>query len=192
MLPREIPLGRSLLRPWRWSDRAALLRHANDRAVWRNLRDVFPHPYTEADADAWLGHAAGDPAPAGLWAIEVDGEAAGTIGLTPGHDVERWCWEVGYWLGQPFWGRGIVPEALRAVTEAAFREPGVIRVHAPVFSWNRQSMRALEKAGYRREAVLARGAIKDGTVVDRVVYAVTRDTGLPYVPFVPPGTPADG
>jgi RimJ/RimL family protein N-acetyltransferase len=184
MLPREIPLTRSLLRPWRASDRESLLRHANDRDVWRNLRDSFPHPYTEADADAWLARAAADPSPPGIYAIEVDGEAAGTIALEPGSDVERWCWEIGYWLGQPYWGRGIVPEAVIAVTEVAFREPEVIRVYAPVFSWNRRSMRVLEKAGYHREAVHVRGGIKDGKVIDRVVYASTRDTGLPYVPFV--------
>ena len=183
MLPTEIQLTRSRLRPWRLSDRASLVRYANDRDVWRNLRDRFPHPYTERDADEWLAHGAAEPASPGIYAIEVDGVAAGTIALEPGSDVERWCWEIGYWLGQPFWGRGIVTEAVIAVTAAAFREPDVIRLHAPVFSWNRRSMRVLEKSGYHREAVLERGGIKDGTVIDRVVYARTRDTGLPYVPF---------
>ena len=184
MLPTEIQLTRSRLRPWRLSDRASLLRHADDRDVWRNLRDVFPNPYTEQDADAWLARSAADPPPPGVYAIEVDGEAVGTIALEPGADIERWCWEIGYWLGKKYWGRGIVAEAVAAVTEAAFREPEVIRLYAPVFSWNRRSMRVLEKAGYHREAVHVRGGIKDGTVIDRVVYARTRDTGLPYVPFV--------
>ena len=89
-------------------------------------------------------------------------------------------WEL---LGQPFWGRGIVPEALAAVTAAAFRIPELIRIYAPVFSWNQRSMRALEKAGYSREAVMRRSGIKDGTVIDRVIYARVRDTGLPYSPF---------
>jgi [ribosomal protein S5]-alanine N-acetyltransferase len=186
LLPREIALTRSHLRPWRRSDRAALLRYANDRAVWRNLRDRFPHPYTSAAADEWLAFAAADPPPAGVYAIAVDGEAAGTIALERGSDIERWICEVGYWLGQPFWGRGIMTEALRAVTAAAFQELDVIRIHAPVFSWNRPSMRVLEKAGYGREAVIIRGGVKDGTVIDRVLYAITRDTGLPYAPFTEP------
>lgn len=152
--------------------------------MWRNVRDIFPHPYTERDADGWLEFAAADPPPAGIYAIEVDGEAAGAIALERGPDIERFSYEVGYWLGQAFWGRGIVSEALRAVTDAAFGEPGIVRIYAPVFSWNPASMRVLEKAGYRREAVLVRGGVKDGTVVDRVIYAITRDTGLPYVPFV--------
>ena len=76
-------------------------------------------------------------------------------------------------------------EALRAVTAAALAEPDVVRVFAPVFSWNPASMRVLEKAGYRREAVLVRSGVKDGTLFDRVVFAITRDVGLPYVPYAP-------
>jgi RimJ/RimL family protein N-acetyltransferase len=181
VLPTRIPGERALLRPWRQDDRAALLRHANDRAVWRNLRPL-PHPYTDADATAWLHHAAADPPPAGVWAIEVGGEAVGTIALERGTDVEAMSLEVGYWIGRPFWGRGITTEALRAVTAAALAEPDVARIFAPVFSWNPASMRVLEKAGYRREAVLVRSGVKDGTLFDRVIYAITRDVGLPYVP----------
>lgn len=180
MLPTHIACSRSALRPWRETDRASLLRYADDRDVWRNLRRL-PHPYTEADADAWLRFAAADPPPQGVYAIEVGGEVVGTIALERGADVEAQSFEVGYWLGRPHWGRGIVTEALRAVTEAAFAEPDVARVYAAVFSWNPASMRVLEKAGYRREAVLVRSGVKDGTVMDRVVYAVTRDVGLPYV-----------
>jgi RimJ/RimL family protein N-acetyltransferase len=183
VLPSEIRCAQSLLRPWREGDRASLLRYANDRDVWRNLRDLFPHPYTEQAADDWLSFTATTPPPSGIYAIEVGGEAAGCIALTPGQDIERWSWEVGYWLGKPFWGRGIVTDALRAVTAAAFEIPELVRIHAPVFSWNHRSMRVLEKAGYRREAVLPRSGIKDGTVIDRVIYARSRDTGLPYAPF---------
>jgi len=190
MLPTEIPCTLSLLRPWRQSDRAALLRHADDRDVWRNLRDLFPHPYTEAAADQWLSFSAAEPPPNGVYAIDVGGEAVGCISIEPGHDVERWSWEIGYWLGQPFWGRGITSEALIAVTAAAFEIPELIRIYAPVFSWNGRSMRVLEKAGYHREAVLVRGGIKDGTVIDRVIYARVRDTGLPYSPFTEPSSSA--
>lgn len=185
MLPTEIHCTRSLLRPWHPSDRASLIRYANDRDVWRNLRDIFPHPYTEEAADRWLEYAAAGIRPRGVYAIDVDGEAVGCIALEPGDDIERWSCEVGYWLGQPFWGRGIVSEALQAVTDAAFEIPELVRIYAPVFSWNRRSMRVLEKAGYEREAVLRRSCVKDGTVVDRVIYAQVRDTGVPYVTFVP-------
>lgn len=118
-----------------------------------------------------------------MWAIDVAGEAVGCISLERGADVGAASYEVGYWLGRAYWGRGLVTEALRAVTAAAWDEPDVARVYAMVFAWNRASMRVLEKAGYRREAVLVRAGVRDGTAFDRVVYAVTRDTGLPYVPF---------
>lgn len=183
MFPTEIRCSRSLLRPWRDSDRDSLVRNANDRDVWLNVRDRFAHPYTDVAAEMWLALAASAPPENGVWAIEVDGEAVGGMGLDPGRDVERFGWEIGYWIGRPFWGRGIVSEAVQAVTEAALRVPNVIRLHAGVFSWNPASMRVLEKAGYQREGVLQRAAVKDGTVVDVVVYGRVRDTGLPYRPF---------
>jgi RimJ/RimL family protein N-acetyltransferase len=182
MLPTRIPGARSLLRPWRADDRASLLAHIDDIEVARNLSRV-PHPYTEADAEAWLRVATADPPPAGTWAIDVEGEAVGTIALERGAGVEERSYEVGYWLARRYWGRGIVSEALAAVTAAAFAEPETIRVFAPVFSWNGASMRVLEKAGYRREAVLVRSGYRDGTVFDRVVFAITRDVGVRYVAY---------
>lgn len=184
MLPTHISCARSLLRPWRPSDRASLIHHVNDDAVARNLRRV-PHPYTDADADSWLGVVATDPPPEGIWAIEVDGAAVGAIGLERGQDIEIYSVEVGYWLGRAYWGRGIATEALRAVTAAALAEADIARIYAPVFSWNPASMRVLEKAGYARECVLVRSGVKEGTLIDRVVYAMSRDIGLPYVPYVP-------
>lgn len=109
----------------------------------------------------------------------------GTIALERGEHIEARSFEVGYWLARPLWGRGIMTDALRAVTAAAFAEPEIVRVFAPVFSWNDASMRVLEKAGYGREAVLVRAGVKDGTVLDRVIYAITRDIGLPYAPCSP-------
>jgi RimJ/RimL family protein N-acetyltransferase len=182
MLPERLACDVCLLRPWRWADKPALLRHANNRNVSRNLRDVFPYPYTEADADAWLCRAATAPTPEGLYAIEVDGEAAGGIEVRRRGDVERHSAEVGYWLGELCWGRGIMTAALRAVTAAALAEPDLWRLEAPVFAWNARSMRVLENAGYRREAVLVRSGVKDGVVFDQVLYAITRDGGLPYAP----------
>ena len=183
-LPARVPCAGLLLRPWRHDDRPALLRHADDAGLARNLR-LLPHPYDAAAADAWLAHAAAEPAPEGVWAVDVGGEAVGCIALERGTDVEAASYEVGYWLGRAYWGRGIATEALRAVTALAWGDPGVARVYAPVFAWNAASMRVLEKAGYAREAVLVRSGVKDGVVFDRVVYAITRDTGAPYEPFRP-------
>lgn len=175
------------MRPWRFEDKPSLTRHADNERVWRNLRDRFPHPYRGSDAEAWLSFAAAEPPPEGVWAIDVAGEAVGTISLRRGEDVERRSAELGFWLGEEFWGRGIMTEAVGRVTAVGLEQPDIYRISARVFSWNGASMRVLEKCGYAREAVLARSAIKDGVVVDQVLYGLTRPTGMPYVPATSPG-----
>lgn len=171
-----LPLTHAALRPWQAGDAASLVRHADDREIWRNLRDRFPHPYTASDAEAWLAWVTHQQ-PSTHWAIEVDGEAAGSIGFSLGEDVHARMAEVGFWLGRRFWGRGIVTDALRAVTAYAFAAHDLLRVEAHVFAWNAASMRVLEKAGYEREACLRRAVVKDGAVTDLLIFAVLRPDG---------------
>ena len=176
----RIDCGACVIRRWRMDDKASLVRYANDQRVSRNLRDGFPHPYTESDADAWLALATdGDRAP-WMFAIEVNAEAVGGIGLERGRDIERHSAEIGYWLGEPFWGRNIATAAVQGITRRAFEVTDLYRLYASVFAWNPASMRVLEKAGYHREGTLIRSGIKDGVLLDRVIYAITRDPGLPY------------
>jgi ribosomal-protein-alanine N-acetyltransferase len=106
-----------------------------------------------------------------MFAIEVDGEAAGGIGFVPHSDVERVSAEIGYWLGEPFWGRGIVAEALVAVTQYAIESHHLTRVFALPYARNTASCRVLEKAGYVVEGRLRRSCIKDGEVLDQMQYA---------------------
>jgi len=169
----EIKLSRCVLRPWQLGDAVSLVRYANNRNVSGNLRDRFPFPYTAADAKAWLDRASVE-SPALNFAIVVDGAAAGGIGLEMGEDVFRKSAEVGYWLGEPFWGRGIATEALRAVTDYAFASFDIIRLEAGVFGWNPASARVLEKAGYTLEGRMRRGVVKDGRVADRLIYGLVR------------------
>jgi RimJ/RimL family protein N-acetyltransferase len=169
-----VDLGSCVVRDWRPSDAEALARHANSRAVWRNLRDAFPHPYSLADAELFLG-VVGGLDPCTFFAVEVDGEAAGGIGYTLQSDVERLSAEIGYWLGERVRGRGIATAAVRAVTGHAFREHGLRRVFALPFAWNAASARVLEKAGYTLEGRMRQSAVKDGQVVDQLLYAVVRD-----------------
>lgn len=165
-----IELERSTLRPWRDGDQAALVRHANNRAIWRNLRDRFPHPYTREDADQWL--AVVQKLPSGTqFAIEVDGEAAGGIGLELKEDVFRKTASLGYWLGEAHWNSGIMTEAVRAVTRHGFEQFALRRIQAGVFEWNPASARVLEKAGYQLEGRLRQSVIKDGEIIDRLMYA---------------------
>jgi len=158
------------VRSWQWRDRDAIVRYANNRKVSINLRDRFPYPYTARDARNWLDVVV-DQKPLTDFAIDVAGEAVGGIGFTPQHDVERRSAEIGYWLGEPFWGRGIATEALAAVTEYAITAHGLTRIYALPFAWNAASCRVLEKAGYRLEARLRRSAIKNGVITDQLQYA---------------------
>jgi RimJ/RimL family protein N-acetyltransferase len=166
----QISLSCAEVRSWRGSDVESLALHANNRKIWRNMSDAFPHPYTAADARAFL-QSAMTRVPESWFAIAVDDQAVGGIGFTPQDGIQRISAEIGYWLGEAFWGRGIVSEVLRAVTRYAVQTHGLTRVFAVPFEWNTASFRVLEKAGYTREARLRRSAIKDGRVIDQMLYA---------------------
>jgi RimJ/RimL family protein N-acetyltransferase len=165
-------LHNCLLRPWRAGDESSLVVHANSRVVWLNLRDQFPHPYTSADAEAWVTFASRQAQPTSL-AIDVASEAVGGVSLKLHDDVERVSAEIGYWLGERFWNRGIMTEAVRAVTEYGFEQFALTRIFAVPYATNVASHRVLEKAGYTREGLLRRSAIKDGIVLDQVLFAIT-------------------
>ena len=171
--------ARCCIRPWRESDAPSLIEHADNINVARHLRDRFPHPYTEAAAREFLRHAAARPDPGNL-AIEVDGVAAGAIGYVPGHDVERFSAEVGYWLGERLWGRGIVTEAVILLTGYVFRELTFLRLFALPFADNPGSIRVLEKAGFVREGLLRSSSVKYGQTKDQLMYArINPDWRLP-------------
>jgi RimJ/RimL family protein N-acetyltransferase len=169
----EFALSKCTLRPWRAGDEASLVRYANNRNVSRNLKDRFPFPYTAADADTWIRHVGAQTAVT-AFAIVVDGDAVGGVGIELGSDVHRRSAEIGYWLGEPFWGRGIATEALRAVTDYAFATFDICRLEAGVFDWNPASARVLEKAGYTLEGRARCAVVKDGRLGDRLLYGLVR------------------
>ena len=158
------------MRAWQPDDLTSLVRHANNRQVARQLRDRFPHPYEIAHGVGFLQWAVEQPA-ATVWAIAVDGAAVGGIGLQFGQDIERVSAEVGYWLGEDFWGRGLATAALRVVTSHGFATFELTRIFAVPFASNFSSIRVLEKAGYALEGHLLRSAIKDGVICDQCLYA---------------------
>ncbi|HJR59244.1 MAG TPA: GNAT family protein [Vicinamibacterales bacterium] len=161
---------RCCVRPWLKSDAASLVEHADNINVAKCLRDRFPHPYTHKDASEFLKHAAASADPSNL-AIDVNGAAVGGIGYVAGRDVERYSAEIGYWLGETLWGRGIVSEALVLVTAHAFAELNFLRLFALPFADNPGSIRVLEKAGYLREGVLRSSSVKFGLPKDQIIYA---------------------
>ena len=156
------------------SDADALARHADNLEVAKQLRDRFPHPYRREDARAFVKVVAAVDPPRNF-AIVVGGEACGGLGYEPGSDVERFSAEVGYWLGQACWGRGIGTEALRLFTSYAFDELGLLRIFALPFADNPASIRILEKAGYVREGTLRSSSVKYGQPRDQAIYAIVND-----------------
>lgn len=170
----NLKLPSCTVRSWEWRDRDDIVRHANNRKVWINLRDRFPYPYTISDARSWLEIVIGHT-PETNFAIDVAGEAVGGIGFTLQPDVGFRSAEIGYWLGEEFWGRGITTDALIAVTDHAFANYDVCRLFAHVFEWNGASARVLEKAGYAFEGRLRKSVTKDGQTIDQLMYAAVRE-----------------
>ena len=172
----QLDLDSCGVRSCRNTDAAALALHADNRRVWLQLRDRFPHPYTIDDARGFLRSVqAEDPETA--FAITVDDLLVGVIGVVLRDDVERCSAEVGYWLGEPYWGRGIATRALAGFTHFAFTFYGVERLYAIPLASNTASCRVLEKAGYQLEGRMRRSAVKDSVVQDQLLYAVLREGG---------------
>ena len=161
------------VRSFRETDAGELARHANNRKVWLQLRDQFPHPYTIDDARNFIALARSGH-PETMFAITVRDVAVGGIGAKLRDDVERCSAEVGYWLGEPYWGRGIMTRALAGFTRFAFTAYDLERLYAVPYASNAASCRVLQKAGYRLEGRMRRSAIKDGKVRDKFLYAILR------------------
>jgi RimJ/RimL family protein N-acetyltransferase len=171
----RIPFEDGAIRAWRRDDAAALVRQADDYDVWKNLGDFFPHPYTPRDAKSWLGGGSESRRELSL-AIEVGGELAGGLGLKfPGDPIYRVGAEVGYWLGRAWWGRGIMPRVLAAFVPWAFARFELERIEAGVFETNPASARVLEKSGFSLESRQTRSVIKEGRVLDRLLYVRFRE-----------------
>ena len=169
----QLILKRCTIRPWRLDDAESLAKHANNRRVWIALRDHFPHPYTIEDAHTFLKSTVNSE-PITLFCIEVNGAAAGGIGIRIGTDVHRQTAELGYWLSQEFWGRGIMTEAVAAFTDFCFEEFQLRRIYAEPFANNPASGRVLEKAGFIFEGRLKNNVLKDGKLLDSLLYARTK------------------
>ncbi len=169
----RIDMGEWQIRSFHSQDAEALARYANNRNVSRNLRDAFPHPYTLAHAETWISLVSQEPRETDF-ALASATELIGGIGLQLQRDVHRRSGEVGYWLGEPFWGQGIATAALRAFTEYAFEQFDLVRVYGYVYDWNPASARVMEKAGYQCEGRLKKSVMKDGQVIDQFLYAITR------------------
>lgn len=166
----ELKLEPCTIRDWRVDDASSLTRHANNRSVWLGLRDLFPHPYAIEDAKTFLNRAT-TARPLTNFCIEINAAAAGGIGIRPGEDVHRHTAEFGYWMGEEFWGRGIMSEVVPEFVNYCFKEFSLNRMFAMPHSNNPASARVLEKAGFVLEGRLRKNVVKDGKVLDSLLYA---------------------
>ncbi len=169
----EIQVGEYKLRPWRIDDASALTRYANNKHIADNLRDTFPSPYTEKDAKEWIHHCQAEPLT--NFAIATKSEAIGNIGAHIGPDIHRYSAEVGYWIGEAYWNKGVMTRALKAFSAYAFDKLGMVRLYATVFEWNPASARVLEKAGYLLEGRLRKYVTKNGRIADALMYALVKE-----------------
>jgi RimJ/RimL family protein N-acetyltransferase len=160
------------LRGWRTDDAAALQKHADNINVSGYLFNRFPYPYTMDNAVEWINHMMKQEPLLNL-VIAVDGELAGVIGIEMRTDVYQKAPLIGYWLGEAYWGRGIMPQAVKLMIDYLFTHFDIVRLQAGVFSNNPRSMRVLEKAGFVKEGILKSSIIKNGVVLDEHVYGLT-------------------
>ena len=157
------------LRPYRDSDLASLVKYANNYNIAKYLTNQFPHPYTEEDGRKFISSIANSD-PANVFAIEINGEAAGAIGIFPQSDIHEKNAEMGYWLAEPYWGNGVITRAIGRIVAYGFETFDITRIFARPFSTNPASQRVLEKAGFTCEARLKNALYKNGSYMDELIY----------------------
>lgn len=164
------------LRQFTPEDQESLAELCNNRNIWNNLRDFIPSPYTRADAALFIGQCMNELPPK-TFAIQYGDQLVGTVGLVPQPDVYRISAELGYWIGEPYWGKGIATEAVKLMIRYGFDQLGLKRIYAGVFDFNKASCRVLEKAGFSLESIRKQAAVKNGRICDEYQYCkLARDS----------------
>jgi len=161
------------IRTWQKGDEAFLALHANNFNIWKNVKDIFPHPYTYDDAIYWVDMNLKLEIPLSF-AIVIDDEPIGCIGLLHGVDIHKKNMELGYWLSEEYWGGGITTEAVLWLVDFAFANFQVTRLWASVFSSNKASERVLIKSGFLHEATLKKAIFKNNQYHDEFIYSIVR------------------
>lgn len=161
------------MRPWRFDDLENLVKLGNNPRIAEFMMDAFPHPYTIEAGKLFIENA-NKPNPINIFAIDVEGMAVGGIGVHPQQDIMRMNMELGYWLGEPYWGKGITTQAIKLILDYAFKNFDVTRIYARPFGTNIASQRVLEKAGFLLEAKMENIFYKNGIYLDELHYAVRK------------------
>ena len=168
-----------VLRPWIISDASNLALIADNKKIADNLRDIFPFPYSLKDAHEWLNIILPENYPPRFFAITIDKQLVGSIGIVTKTDIYKKNFEIGFFLSENYWGKGIATKAIKAATSYAFRDFEIVRIYAEVFSDNTGSQRALVKAGFKLEATLKNNIIKNDIIKDSCIYSVLREDFKP-------------
>jgi len=158
-----------VLREWKRSDAPSLARIANNKKIWDNVRDRLPYPYTKKDAKEWLALVRKQKTIT-TFCVEADGGIAGSVGFTLKEDVYRKNAEIGYFIGEDYWGKGIATEAVRQLVDYIQKKFDVVRIYAEVFEYNKASMKVLEKNDFYLECVRKKAAIKNNVILDDYVW----------------------
>lgn len=169
----KIQLNQCALTNWKTSYQTSLAYHANNPKIAKYLRDVFPSPYSQADALSWIQLNQSTSLPQHL-AITVDNQCVGSVGITIQADIHRCNAEIGYWLGEDYWGKGIITEAVQAMVEYAFENFDIVRIYAGVIDGNKGSEKVLKKAGFHLEYSIPFGVIKNHQLYDEHIYAILK------------------
>lgn len=159
------------LRNFKPEDKFRMAELADNEKIAINLRDAFPHPYGLSDAEEFISMCIGQ-VPTEVFAIEYNGEYVGNIGLHKQSDVYSKSAELGYFIGEPYWNRGITTRAVKLICDYGFRELDIVRIYSGVFEYNLPSQRVLEKCGFVKEAVLKSAVFKNGLIYDEIRYAL--------------------
>lgn len=166
------------LRPWQKKDRSILAELANNIKIWNNVRDRLPHPYTLHHADEFIAYCTKQNLPHVL-AVIAEGNIAGCVGLELQNDTARISAELGYWIGEPYWGKGVATEAVRQMLDYSFENfSWLIRIYAGVFEHNKASMKVLEKNSFYLEGIQKKAVIKNGVILDCYTWVKFREESL--------------
>ena len=157
------------------ADTETMARLANNKKIWDRVRDLFPHPYTLSDAQAFIKRTEEESPAHTFGIVNQENQLYGVIGLVPNDDVYRIGSELGYWIGEPYWGLGIASRAVAQMIQYGFDKLQLQRIYAGVFDFNQASMRVLEKNGFIREGIRRKAVIKNGQIHDEHHYAILRD-----------------
>lgn len=164
------------IRKWKLSDAKDLAIAFSNKKIQDNLRDGLPYPYTEQDgADYISAMLSADENETFAFAITVDGKAVGSIGVFRQVNIHRQTAELGYYLAEEYWGKGIMTEAVKQICEYVFGKSDIIRIYAEPFAYNAPSCRVLEKAGFQCEGILRKNAVKNGKIVDMKMYSLIKE-----------------